>query len=155
MNSAVVTTSFHVGGPTKEIVESVVTSSLSPEELLRQLDSYGVEWYLTDEGDLMIRYWQVGAEDFIPSEHVGRIREGWKVPREVNSLEWLSRHLSDLRARYPGQWIAVVEDEVVAASKNLADLLQQVRDSGVEHPFITEIPTGPVIWTTAYARQGI
>ena len=155
MNSAVVKASFYVGGPTKEIVESVVTSSLPPEELLERLDSYGVEWYLTEEGDLMIRYWQVGAEDSLPPEHIGRIQEGRTVPREASMLEWLSRHLHDLRTRYAGQWIAVGEDQVVAASSNLADLLQQVRDSGIEHPFITEIPAGPVIWTTAYAQQGV
>jgi hypothetical protein len=144
--------SFAVGGPTKEIIESVGTSSLPPEEVLKQFDSYGIEWYLTETGDLMIRYWQVGAEDFVPAEHVARIREGRTVPPEASALEWLSRHLTDLKTRYPGQWIAVVNNQVVAASGNLAGLLQVIRDSGIENPFITEIPAGPLIWTTAYAR---
>ena len=144
-------TSFAVGGPTKEIVESVATSNLPPEEILKRLDSYGIDWYLTGAGDLMLRYWQVGVEDFVPREHVGRIREGRMVPREASALEWLSRHLHDLRAKYAGQWIAVVDNQVVAASTSLPGLLQQVRDSGMENPFITEIPTKPLIWTTAYA----
>ncbi len=144
-------TSFAVGGPTKEIVESVATSKLPPEELVKRLDSYGIDWYLTDAGDLMVRYWQVGVEDFVPREHIARIRQSRIVPREASALEWLSRHLHDLRAKYAGQWIAVVDNQVVAASTNLPDLLQQVRDSGIEHPFITEIPAKPLIWTTAYA----
>ncbi len=144
-------TSFAVGGPTKEIVESVATSKLPPEELVKRLDSYGIDWYLTDAGDLMVRYWQVGVEDFVPREHIARIRQSRIVPREASALEWFSRDLHDLRAKYAGQWIAVVDNQVVAASTNLPDLLQQVRDSGIEHPFITEIPAKPLIWTTAYA----
>ncbi len=147
--------SFAVGGPTKGIIESIGTSSLSPEEILERLDSYGIEWYLTEAGDLMIKYWQVGAEDFLPAEHVGTIRQGQTVPREASALEWLSRHLSDLRAQYVGQWVAIVENQVVAAAANLPDLLQRVRDSGIENPFITEIPAGPIIWTTVYARQSV
>lgn len=144
--------SFAVGGPTKEILESIVTSSLSPEKILERLDSYEIDWYLTDAGDLMIRYWQVGAEDFVPAEHVGRIREGRTIPLEASALEWVSRHLADLKTRYAGQWVAVVDEQVVAASANLPDLLQQLRNAGIEHPFITEIPAGPLVWTTAYAR---
>lgn len=151
MKSAALKSSFQVGGATKELVESVVTSSLSPGEILERLDSYGIEWYLTAEGDLMIRYWQVGAEDFVPAEHVGRIREGRMAPQEARVLEWLSSNLAGIRARYAGQWIAVVNDQVAASSWNLPGLLQQVRDSGIERPLITEIPAGPVIWTTAYA----
>jgi hypothetical protein len=154
MKGATVRTSMQVGGPTKELIESVVTSSLPPEEILNRLDSYAIEWYLTERGDLMIRYWQVGAEDFLPPEHVGNIQEGRTIPPEANRLEWLSRHLHDLRARYAGEWIAVVGDRVVASSNNFAQLLQQVSDLGEENPFITQIPAGRVIWMTAYARQG-
>ena len=145
-------TSFQTGAPTKEIVESLVTSSLAPEEILSRLDSYGIEWYLTEKGDLMIKYWQVGAQDFAPVEHIGRIREGQTVPREANMLEWLSDHLRDLQINYAGQWIAVVHNQVLAASNDLPDLLQQIRSSGIEHPFITQIPARRVIWTTTYAR---
>ncbi len=144
-------TSFGVGGLTKEIVESVATSKLPPEEIIKRLDSYGIDWYLTDAGDLMIRYWQVGVEDFVPREHIARIRQSQIVPREASALEWLSRHLHDLRTKYAGQWVAVVDNQVVAASTSLPALLQQVGDSGIEHPFITEISAKPLIWTTAYA----
>lgn len=143
---------FTTGTPTKEIIDSLVTSSLPPEEMLARLNSYGIEWYLTEKGGLMIRYWQVGAKDLVPAEQVGRIREGQIVPREASMLEWLSGRLRDLEASYAGQWIAVAENQVVAASNDLSNLLRQVQDLGLESPFITQIPAGPVIWATAYAR---
>ena len=39
------------GGLAKKIVESVVTSGVPVEELLRHLESAGIDWYLTEEGD--------------------------------------------------------------------------------------------------------
>ena len=100
----------------------------------------------------MIRYWQVGAEDFVPHEHVATIREGQTAPPEADMLEWLSGHLDDLQANYSGQWIAVLDNQVVAASGNLPNLLQTLSDEGVECPFVTQIPAGPVVWKTTYAR---
>jgi hypothetical protein len=143
--------SFVIGGHTKEIIESVVTSGLPPEEVVKQLDSYGIEWYVTEEGDLMLRYWQVGAEDFVPTEHVARIREGRTAPQEATSLEWVSRNLADLRARFAGQWIGIANGEVVASAASLPELLARLRAGGVEKPLITEIPAGPIVWHTAYA----
>lgn len=143
--------SFAVGTPTKEIIDSIVTGSLPREEILARLNSFGIEWYLTERGDLMIRYWQVGAKDFVPTEHTARIREGQRLPPEASMLEWLSGNLRELEARYAGQWIAGVGNQVVAASSSLPGLLEQLRDLRIESPFITQIPAGPVIWSTTYA----
>lgn len=143
--------SFGVGGPTKQIVESIVTSGFPPEEILQQLDSYGIDWYVTERGDLMIRYWQVGAEDFVPIERVATIRESRPVPSDAEALEWLSTHLRDIRARYGGQWIAIVGNTIVSAAPNLPSLLRELHQAGVERPLITEVPAERVIWTTAYA----
>ena len=143
--------SFLVGGQTKEIIESIVTRSLPPDEVLKRLDHYGIEWYVTEEGGLMLRYWQVGAEDFVPVEHVARIREGRPAPQEASALEWVSQHLPDLRAAYAGRWIAIANGEVIASAASLSELLEQTRGAGAEKPFITEIPAGPIVWNTAYA----
>lgn len=151
MANIVTATSFSINAATKEIVESAVTSSLPPEKILERLDSYGIEWHLTEQGDLFIRYWQVGAEDFVPIGHIARIREGRAVPNDASTLEWLSTQLPELNKRYAGQWIAVIENQVVASAPNLPDLLQRIHDSAIEHPFITEIPAQPLIWNTAYA----
>lgn len=144
-----------VGGGAKTIVESIATSSLPPEEILQQLDSCGIEWYPTEQGDLIIRYWQVVGEGFVSPEHVGRIQIGRQAPEEAPALEWVSRNLADLTARYAGQWVAVAGNGVIASAPTLPDLLRQAHALGVEGPFVTQIPTGPVVWTTAYARQGI
>ena len=134
----------------KDIVESVTTSGLPPEEMLQHLDSYGIEWYLTDQGDLMIKYWQVGAESLIPPERVATIKSGRAVPNEAQALEWVSHHLPQLRQQYAGQWVAVVAAAVAASAPSLSELLQRVEELGIERPFITEIPAGPITWITTY-----
>ncbi|MFQ5878667.1 MAG: DUF5678 domain-containing protein [Dehalococcoidia bacterium] len=144
--------SYSIGTLTKEVITSIVTSDLAPDEVLKQLDSYGIEWYVTEQGNVMIRYWQIGAEDFVPAEHIARIREAQTVPPKADYLEWLSRNLVNLRGTYAGQWIAVIENQVIAASPNLPGLLEQVRSLGVKDPFVTEIPAEPTTWLTAYAR---
>lgn len=140
---------------TKRFFESVATSSHPAEEILKQLDLYGIEWYLTGKGNLLIKYWQVGAEDFVPGEYVAKLRENGPVVNEANALEWVSKQLLELKKKYAGKWIAVVDNQVAAASDNLPDLMQQVRQLAIEHPFVTEIPARPLVWTTAYAYKGI
>ncbi|MBI4488427.1 MAG: hypothetical protein HY694_05035 [Deltaproteobacteria bacterium] len=144
--------SFGVGGATKKILESIVTSGLPPEEILKRLDSYGIQWYVTEKGDLMIRYWQIGAEDFVPVEHIARIRESQTVPAEASALEWLSGHLREVKADYADCWIAIIDNEVVADAETLPTLLQKVNDAGIENPFVTFIPAEAIIWSTAYGQ---
>jgi Family of unknown function (DUF5678) len=142
-----------VGGQTKTIVESIVTSALSPEDVLQHLDSYGIDWYLTQKGDLMICYWQVAAEDFVPKEQVATIRENQTVPPDASSLEWLSSRLSEIKGQYANCWIAIKDHKVVASAGNLTDLLQSVRDAQIESPFVTFIPSDPIVWATAYGNK--
>lgn len=144
--------SFAVGGPTKTIIESIVTSGFAPEEILNRLDSYGIQWYLTEKGDLMIRYWQVGAEDFVPVERVATIRESQTVPAEAGALEWLSGHLREIRTQYANCWIAIIDNQVVAQAESLSELLQKIHDARLESPFVTFIPGEPIVWATAYGQ---
>ncbi len=137
-------------GDTNDIVRAVVTGGGRPEDIGQQLDSLGIEWYIAESGDLWIRSWQVIAEDFVPSEQVAEIQGSRTPPRQASELEWLSRNLSELEARYAGQWIAVVSGEVVGAATDLPSLLQMIGERGVEGPFITQIPSEPVTWTMAY-----
>lgn len=146
--------SSSVGSPfTKEIVESFSTGSRSPEEVLARLDEFGISWHITDEGDLVIRYWQVVAEDFVPKEHVARIRASRSAPAEADSLEWVSRHMEELKARYGGQWVAIAGGEVVAFSPTVQGLIETLQEAGVQGPFITQIPAEPVVWRSAYGQQ--
>lgn len=144
--------SFGVGGTTKKILDSIATSGLPPEEILKRLDSYGIQWYVTEKGDLMIRYWQIGADDFVPVERIARIRESQTVPAEASALEWLSGHLREVKADYADRWIAIIDNEVVADAESLPALLQKVHDARIENPFVTFIPAEPIIWSTAYGQ---
>lgn len=135
---------------TIDIVRAVVTAGGRPEDIRQQLNSLGIEWHIAESGDLWIRSWQIGAEDFVPRELVAQIQESSTPPTQASNLEWVSRNLTELEARYAGQWIAVDCGKVVAAATDLPGLLQQIAELGAEGPFITQIPSEPVTWTTAF-----
>ena len=141
-----------VGEPVKRFLESVPTSSLDPGEVVGKLDSLDVDWWVTDSGDLFIRYWQLGAEDFVPVEQVARVRAAKMPPPQADRLEWVSQQLAALRAEYAGQWVAVTDEGVVASAPDLAGLLAAIEPMGSDiEPFITQIPVEPPIWNMTYA----
>jgi len=134
----------------KTIVRLISTSGTkSPKEFLETLDKIGIEWYVTEKGTLMIKYWQIGAEDFVPSEQAAIIRSDRPSPEQGDELDWLSKNLPNARGRYGGQWIAVYNNEIVAAAPDLPDLIRQI--GGFDRPLITFIPAEPVVWTFTYA----
>ena len=138
-----------------DLAESAVTGSFSPKETLKHLDKMGIDWNITEEGNLWIRYWQIGPENFAPIEQIAELRQGRNVPNEVDAMEWVSRNLSELKDRYRGKWIAVVDGEVVAASADMSELTEQLHDKKIEKSFVTQIPKDPIVWTTAYANQAV
>lgn len=143
-------TAATTGGPLlKDILAGRMTGSKSPQEVLEQLDTYGIDWTVTEEGTLMIRCWQIGAEGFVSPEQVASIQAGRPQPSQGEALKWVSRNLPALRQSYGGRWIAVVNGKVVAHAATLGELLPQV--ATVERPFITQIPAGEVVWNMTYA----
>jgi hypothetical protein len=145
--------SVEVVGGNKLIIESIATSGLPPEEVLRRLNSYGIDWYLTEKGDLLIRYWQIGAEDFVPPERIAEIRETQAVPRDANALEWLSTHLAELKGQFSDRWVAIIKNQVVSHAESLPALMEKIHDAQINDPFITFIPGQPIVWATAYGNQ--
>jgi hypothetical protein len=141
---------FSIGSPTTNIIESLVTSGRPLDDILQRLDSLGIQWYVTEQGDLMLRYWQVGAERLVPLDHVARIRASQSVPTAAEALEWLSTNLDDLRRQYAGQWLAIVDHRVVASAPDLPSLLTATAALEGVTPFITQIPAEPVSWRTAF-----
>lgn len=137
--------------PYESLVESIPTSSLPPEELLERLSSIDIEWYVTEEGNLFIRYWQLGAQDFIPIERVAEIRARRSSPASADRLEFVSKNLEALRADYAGQWVALTDEGVAASADNIVELMRLVAEQSIEEPFITHIPEEQMIWATAYA----
>lgn len=137
-------------GSQKTIVRLISASGTkSPKEFLETLDKIGIEWYVTEKGTLMIKYWQIGAEDFVPFEQAAIIRSDRPSPEQGDELDWLSKNLPNVRGRYGGQWIAVYNNEIVAAAPDLPDLIRQI--GGFDRPLITFIPAEPVVWTFTYA----
>lgn len=137
----------------KSILDSIPTSGMPYEEVLRTLDKIGIEWQVTEEGDLLVRCWQVGAEGFVYREEAAVIRSSRPSPKQGEELDWLSRNLQEVRERYGGQWVAISGNEIAAAAPNLPDLMSQITE--LDRPFITFIPSGPVIWTFTYANKGL
>jgi hypothetical protein len=139
------------GNPTVGVIESAIASGIGAAQVLEQLGSLGIEWFVTEQGDLMIISWQVAAERFMAPEDVPLLQQP-NAP-DADPLNWVSAHLEELRAQYPGQWIAVVGAQVQAAAPTLPALLALVNAQGLQRPFVTQVPAGEVIWNMAYARQ--
>jgi Family of unknown function (DUF5678) len=136
-------------------MQSVIVSSSDPAEILKQLESYGIEWAITEEGSLWIKYWRIGAENFVPREHAAKLREGGKMHSEVDAIEWVSKNLATLRTNYAGKWIAVKDAQVVADANTLAALMKQLSDKDIDRPFITEIPKSRVVWASTYVHKNV
>ena len=142
-------TTFEKIGDFKSVIESISIEAQSPTELLSALDRIGIESYVTEEGHLMIRYWQIGAEDFVPPEQASIIRTSRHLPDQGDNMDWLSKNLQTIRQEYAGKWVAVYNERIVASSSTLPDLMNQIEE--YDRPLITLIPAEPVIWTFTYA----
>jgi len=145
---------YEVMSDSKTIFKSIgSTGAKSPEEaltFLERLDTMEIESFVTETGDLFIRYWTIEAQSFVNPEHVAVIRSKRPSPKGTDKLDWLSRNLTLIRSQYHGQWVAIYSNEVVAAAPNLPDLMSQVTE--FDRPLITFIPTEPIVWTFTYAN---
>jgi len=141
-------------GDFKSVIESISVAAKKPAEALFALDKLGIESYVTEEGHLMIRYWQIGAEDFLTPEQAAIIRTSRPSPEESSPIDWVSKNLEILRHEYASKWIAVHDNAVVASAvasaSSLPELISQI--SGFDRPFITVIPAEPIVWNFTYAH---
>lgn len=55
--------------------------------------------------------------------------------RYFEDEKWLFEHENELAEKYPDQWVAVVNKEVVAAGKNLAEVERVAREKTGEEEF--------------------
>lgn len=130
-------------------IKSAYTGAKSPEEVLETLDRLGYETYVTKEGDLWVKSWQIGARNFVSPEQVAVIRSIRPSLERGDELDWLSKNLQNICGRYSDQWVAVYSNEIIAAASNLPDLMSQI--SGFDRPLITFIPAEPIVWNFTYA----
>lgn len=133
----------------RDIVASTSTGAKSPQEVLEALTKFGIDWYVTEEGNLLIRYWQIGAEGLFSPEQAAEIRLTRQSPEQIYELDWLSRNLESIRQEYASQWVAIYENRIVAASSDLPNLMNQINQ--FDKPFVTFIPSDQIVWTFAYA----
>ncbi len=79
---------------------------------------------------------------------VGHVRSAEEFLQE-NSREvemaWLQENQEFLATHYSGKWIALDGPEIVADADDLPTLLKLARKAGHPHPFVTAIPTHPII----------
>jgi len=141
-------TSEEIGALTATIA-STSTGARSPEEVLEALTKFGIDWYITEEGNLMIRYWQIGAQGFVSPEKAAEIRLTRRSPEQGDELDWLGRNLESIRSRYASQWVAIYENRIVAAAADLPSLMNQITQ--FDKPFVTFIPADQIVWTFTYA----
>jgi hypothetical protein len=136
--------------PDKTFISSLSTSGASPEDILKNLDTYDIDWYVSEAGDLYIRTWQIGAEDFVSSEKASEIRADAEFTHEHNELDWLSSNFQRVRDQYPDRWVAISGNEVIEAADTLDELIQRLPED--EKPFVIFIPSEPVVWDFAYGN---
>lgn len=136
-------------GSINDIIASTSTGDKSPQDILESLARAGFDWYITEEGTLMYRYWQIGPEEFVTPERAATIRLTRQSPEQTDELDWLSKNLESIRQDYAGQWIAIYGDSIVAAATDLPNLMNQITQ--FDKPFITFIPEEQIVWTFTYA----
>lgn len=56
-------------------------------------------------------------------------------------LAWIEKHRTKLEEKYPGQWIVVEGEQLVAASNDPAKAAQQAENRGVQIPFLYRVPS--------------
>lgn len=131
------------------IIASTSNDSKTPEEALDALAKIGVDCYITREGTLMYRYWQVGTTGFVSPEKAAIIRSTRESPEQSDKLDWLSENLQSIQQDYAGQWVAIYENRIVASANDLPSLMNQITQ--LDKPFITFIPADEIVWNFAYA----
>ena len=51
-------------------------------------------------------------------------------------MRWLGLHFKELERTYPGEWLAIEGESLVAHGPGLVDVLSDAQRKGVENPFI-------------------
>jgi hypothetical protein len=62
-------------------------------------------------------------------------------PRNVHfpELEWFLTNFDLLAQKYPGQWVAIRGERLVAHADSVATLRQLVDDRGIRRPLVTQV----------------
>lgn len=137
-----------------EFISSASTQGATGDEVLDYLDKMKIDWCVSEEGSLVLRYWQIGADTFVPPEKAAIIRSTKSSSEQVDNLDWLNKNLDKIRESHSGKWIAIHKNAIVASGPNMPGVLSQLGQlAGIDKPLITYIPEEPILWTFAYANK--
>ncbi len=67
----------------------------------------------------------------------------YEFDQEVSTIEmyWVSDHYNEIVEKYGGEWIAVVNDEVIAHALKLSDVRAVLDERNLQLVFVEKIPT--------------
>jgi hypothetical protein len=63
----------------------------------------------------------------------------------ATEMSWLQANQEELRHTFPGEWIAIEGQNVVAHAPDLPTLLQAATEAGHPHPFVSLVPAEPPV----------
>ena len=72
----------------------------------------------------------ITPSESVAERSVERLPNGMRVAKMPN-LDWYSEHFDELMAEYPGEWIAIADQRLLAHAKSPESLAQVLR---TEHP---------------------
>jgi Family of unknown function (DUF5678) len=133
-----------------------VTYSGASGSVLDAFDAASIEWYVSEVGDLYIRTWQHAIQGFTSGADTERVRnrQSARGTAEVSNLDWYTSHLEELRAEYPGEWVAIVDHDVVAHHSTFAGLLEVSRQLDAR-PFVVQVPAELRTRKMTFGQQGL
>jgi hypothetical protein len=60
--------------------------------------------------------------------------------RHIDDSNWAAEHINELTQQYPEMWVAILDKEVVSASKNLGDVFRVAKEKE------SEVGRGPCVY---------
>lgn len=58
-------------------------------------------------------------------------------PVRFGNMDWFLANMTSLVAKYPDEWLAISNQNVIAHSPSLPELQKMVQAKGIENPFVT------------------
>jgi hypothetical protein len=76
------------------------------------------------------------------------VTETQLLEKGLKNSDWVQRNFDELAKKYEGKLIAVEDEEVIAASDTMEDLIRQIESKGKNpaETFVTSFPPSDSIW---------
>ncbi|MFQ6130379.1 MAG: DUF5678 domain-containing protein [Candidatus Hadarchaeaceae archaeon] len=64
------------------------------------------------------------------------------------SFDWVQKNFDELARKYEGKLVAVVDEEIIASSDTIEDLIMQIEKKGKNpaETYVTSFPPRDIIW---------